>query len=178
MAKLSAKQLKELDKLHDEVLNQVDVVNSEDKLDIVLKDFIKKLKNNLKRDGNNASGKLSASIKPQPTIASEGILTFIIELEDYWKKVDEGTKPIGYSKENFRELQPKIFEWIQNKPSLQAQVEAKQRKSLSYAIAKNILRKGTIKKFNYNGSRFFSREIETFEKNLIKALEENGTDDI
>jgi hypothetical protein len=171
MAKLSAKQLKELDKLHDEVFNEVDVVKSKDEIDIVLSKFIKKVKNNLKKDGSNASGKLSASIKPLPAKTREGIITYMIEMEDYWKKVDEGSKPIGFSKENLKELQPKIFKWIQNKPQLQEQVEANKRKSLSYAIATNILKKGTIKRFNYNGSRFLSREIETFEKNLIKAFE-------
>jgi hypothetical protein len=171
MAKLSAKQLRELDELHDEVLNQVDVVSSKDKLDIVLDQFIKKLKSNLKKDGSNASGKLSASIAPLPAKIGEGIITYQIEMEDYWKDVDEGTNPIGYTKENRKKLQPKIYEWIQNKPQLQAQVEASKRRSLSYAIATNILRRGTIKRFNYNGSRFLSREIETFENNLIKAFE-------
>jgi len=92
-------------------------------------------------------------------------------MEDYWKDVDEGTNPIGYTKENRKKLQPKIYDWIQNKPQLQAQVEASKRRSLSYAIATNILRRGTIKRFNYSGSRFLSREIETFENNLIKAFE-------
>jgi hypothetical protein len=171
MAKLTAKQLKELDELHDEVLNQVDVVKSKDKLDIVLNQFIKKLKSNLKKDGSNASGKLSASIAPLPAKIGEGIITYSIEMEDYWKMVDEGSEPLGYSKNNLKELQPKIFKWIQNKPQLQEQVEASKRKSLSYAIATNILKKGTIKRFKYSGSRFLSKEIETFENNLIKAFE-------
>ena len=172
MAKLSPQQLKALDELYDEVLDEVDVVKQQDKLDNVLSDFIKKIKDNLEQDGTNASGRLSASIHPLPTLSENGKLTYRIELENYWKDVDEGTKPKGFTKENRKELQPKIMKWIQNKPQLQAQVEAKKRKSLSYAIATNILKKGTIKRFNYSGSRFLSREIDMFEKHLIKVIEE------
>lgn len=172
MAKLKPEQLKALDELYNEVLNEVDVVKQQDKLDNVLSKFIKKIKNNLKKDGSNASGKLSASIQPLPTLSENGKLTYRIELEDYWKDVDEGTEPKGFSIEKRNDLQPKIMKWIQNKPQLQAQVEAKKRKSLSYAIATTILKKGTIKRYNYSGSQFLSREIDMFEKHLIKVIEE------
>lgn len=172
MAKLTAKQLKELDNLFDEVLDEVDVVKQKNKLDKVFANFIKKLKNNLKKDNSNASGKLSASIQPLPISVDNGKVNYKVKMEKYWKDVDQGTKKKGYSKKKLKQLQPKIYQWIQNKPTLQAQVEAKKRKSLSYAIATNILKKGTIKRFNYKGSKFYTREIQTFEKNLLKVIEE------
>lgn len=153
--------------------NLTDVDYLDNPIDNAVRTFITKLKTQLEQDGTEASGKLSASIRPLPTLQGQGVLKIRIELEDYWKDINDGTKPKGFTKENRKKLQPSILYWIANKPSLQqiAGTEKKKR-SLSYAIATNILKKGTIKRFGYKGTGFVTNNLEKFKQDIIKQLEE------
>ena len=83
-----------------------------------------------------------------------GVVKIAIGLDKHWKDVDQGQKPKGYSKEEVRKLQPKIFNWIQEKSLTSNRLakiadEKTLKRSLSFAIATNILKKGTIKRFGY-----------------------------
>lgn len=135
--------------------------------------FIKRVRENLRKNKLIASNNLLQSIQPLPSKVSKDKITLVIEIEDYYKDVEEGTKPKGYSKENRKKLQPKILEWIGNKPELQrlAGDKLKQR-SLSYAIATNILKKGTIKRFGYKGVPFLTSEIPQLQQDITNALPE------
>lgn len=175
MAKLTAESGKELDDFFNNLQDNIENVEP-DNLQIVIQDFIKKVQNNLKENDLEASGKLSASIQPLPIQKEPGVLKVSIEIEDYWRQVEEGTKPLGFTKENRKKLQPKILRWIKEKPSLQSKVEASKRLSLSYAIATNILKKGTIKRFNYKGFPFLTKELDTFKKQILKAYEDGIND--
>jgi hexokinase len=176
MAKLTAQSSKELDDFFNNLQDNIENVEP-DNLQIVIQDFIKKVQKNLKDKELEASGKLSASIQPLPIQKEPGVLKVSIEIEDYWRQIEEGTKPLGFTKENRKKLQPKILRWIKEKPSLQSKVEASKRLSLSYAIATNILKKGTIKRFNYKGFPFLTKELNTFKKKILKAYED-GINDI
>jgi hexokinase len=176
MAKLTAQSSKALDDFFNNLQDNIENVEP-DNLQIVIQDFIKKVQKNLKDKDLEASGKLSASIQPLPIQKEPGVLKVSIEIEDYWRQVEEGTKPLGFTKENRKKLQPKILRWIKEKPSLQSKVEASKRLSLSYAIATNILKKGTIKRFNYKGFPFLTKELNTFKKKILKAYED-GINDI
>lgn len=169
--KLTAQSSAGLDEFFDNLQNNIENVEP-DNLQLVIDQFIKKIKKNLTDNDFDASGKLLASIQPLPVEKEPGLIRIKIELEDYWKKIEEGTKPLGFTKENRKKLQPKIAEWIKNKPSLQAKVAAEDRRSLSYAIATNILKKGTIKRFNYKGYPFLTKELDTFKKKILKAYED------
>lgn len=169
--KLTAESRGELDSFFDNLQNNIEKVEP-DNLQLVIQEFINKVKGNLRDNNLVASGKLEASIQPLPIEKEPGILKIKVELEDYWKKIEQGTKPLGFTKENRKKLQPKIAEWIKNKPSLQAKVAAEDRRSLSYAIATNILKKGTIKRFNYKGYPFLTKELDTFKKKILKAYED------
>ena len=175
MAKLTDQSSKELDEFFNNLQDNIENVEP-DNLQIVIQDFIKKVQKNLKENDLEASGKLSASIQPLPIQKEPGVLKVSIEIEDYWRQVEEGTKPLGYTKENRKKLQPKILRWIKEKPSLQSKVEASKRLSLSYAIATNILKKGTIKRFNYKGFPFLTKELDTFKKQILKAYEDGIND--
>lgn len=175
MAKLTAQSSKALDDFFNNLQDNIENVEP-DNLQIVIQDFIKKVQKNLKEKDLEASGKLSASIQPLPIEQEPGLLKIKIELEDYWRQVEEGTKPLGYTKENRKKLQPKILRWIKEKPSLQSKVSANKRLSLSYAIATNILKRGTIKRFNYKGFPFLTKELDTFKKQILKAYEDGIND--
>lgn len=144
----------------------------EDMLLNAVNDFVKQVKKNLVDNDLYASGRLYQSIKSLPFIQKDNITTIRIEAEDYYKDVEDGTRPKGFSKENRKELQPKILEWINAKDSLSSIANTKEKqRSLSYAIATNILKNGTIKRFGYKGKRFISDEIPYLEEKIKKGIE-------
>lgn len=156
---------KELDKL----LNSL---SDKETLTDPVNNFIKRVLNNLDKFGFVASGNMYQSIKPLPSTVNGNIITIKIEIEDYWKDLEEGTKPKGYSKEKRRALQPRILDWISSKPALQKLAKTNEEKrSLSYAIATNILKNGTIKRFGYKGKKFLTIEIPQLEKDIAKEFE-------
>ena len=128
----------EISKELDDFISKVEESGTVDQS--VLK-FIKRVKDNIVKFGFDASGNLMQSIKPLPTSVNGNIVKITIEIEDYWKDLEEGTKPKGYSKE---------------------------KRSLSYAIATNILKNGTIKRFGYKGKKFLTIEIPQLEKDIAK----------
>ncbi len=166
----------------DDFLDKLDSIDSrkfadksDGEIEQLLFDFIAKLRGNLERDKTDASGALKASIAPLPVEYGNGVVKIAIGLDKHWKDVDQGQKPKGYSKEEVRKLQPKIFNWIQEKSLTSNRLakiadEKTLKRSLSFAIATNILKKGTIKRFGYKGTRFVSRELPQFKENIIKAM--------
>jgi hypothetical protein len=165
-SKLDAESRKALD----------DLINSaEDNVDNSLKSsinkFLKRVKKNLEKYEFVASGNIYQSIKALPTKKKESLLTARVEIADYWEDLENGTKPKGYTKENRKQLQPRILAWINTKDSLLAIAnDEKEKKSLSYAIATNILKNGTIKRFNYRGKKFLTDELPQLEKDFIEEF--------
>jgi hypothetical protein len=156
----------EASKVLDEFINKIEEGGTVDQS--VLK-FIKRVQDNIVKFGFDASGNLTQSITPRPTSVNGNIVKITIEIEDYWKDLEEGTKPKGYSKENRKKLQPRILDWINYKPALQKIANTQEeRRSLSYAIATNILKNGTIKRFGYKGKKFLTIEIPQLEKDIAK----------
>jgi len=151
----------------DDLINSIDDFQVEQ--DPVNK-FLDRVKKNLEEFGFVASGNMYQSLKALPsTKKGKNISAINIEAEDYWEDLENGTKPKGYSKEERKKLQPKILEWIKAKPSLQELAgSAEKQRSLSYAIATNILKKGTIKRFGYKGKPFLTMEIPQLKEDIIK----------
>lgn len=140
-------------------------------IESILLSFIDKLKHNLEEDGTEASGALKASIAPLPIEVAAGVVKIRVELDPHWKDVDQGQKPKGVTDATIKTLQPKIFNWIQEKGSLAQIADDKSlKKSLSFAITKSILKKGTIKRFGYKGSGFVTKEIPEFKNSIITAM--------
>jgi len=176
MAKLTAQSSKALDDFFNNLQDNIENVEP-DNLQIVIQDFIKKVQKNLRDNNLEASGKLIASIQPLPIEKDPGILKVLIQIEDYWRQVEEGTPPKpNYTKTDLNELKKDIRVWISQKPNLQANMQGKSRDTLSYLIAKKILQKGTIKRFNYKGFPFLTKELDTFKKQILKAYEDGIND--
>ena len=154
----------EASKVLDDFINKIEDGGTVDQS--VLK-FIQRVKDNILEFQFDASGNLMQSITPRPSVRNGNIVKIIIEIEDYWKDLEDGTKPKGYSKEKRKTLQPKILDWITSKPALQKIAKTQdERRSLSYAIATNILKNGTIKRFGYKGKKFLTIEIPQLEKDI------------
>lgn len=135
------------------------------------------IKKNIKSDETLASGKLLASVQAPVKIFGT---KFVIEInmEDYWKNVDEGQKP------GTKPDVQKILKWmrhkgIQPKPSKTSfskprsskakKVFKDRRLALAERISNAIYRKGTIKRFGYKGTDFLSDSINTTLINNMKA---------
>jgi hypothetical protein len=133
-------------------------------------EFLKRVKRNLEEFGFVASGNMFQSLKALPSTKKGKYISAVnIEAEDYWQDLENGTKPKGFSKEERKKLQPKILEWIKAKPSLQELAGSlEKQRSLSYAIATNILKNGTIKRFGYRGKPFLTQEIPQLREDIIK----------
>ena len=133
-------------------------------------EFLKRVKRNLEEFGFVASGNMFQSLKALPSTKKGKYISAVnIEAEDYWQDLENGTKAKGFSKEERKKLQPKILEWIKYKPSLQEIAgTAEKQRSLSYAIATNILKNGTIKRFGYRGKPFLTQEIPQLREDIIK----------
>lgn len=133
-------------------------------------EFLKRVKRNLEEFGFVASGNMFQSLKALPSTKKGKFISEVnIEAEDYWQDLENGTKPKGFSKEERKKLQPKILEWIKSKPSLQELAgSVEKQRSLSYAIATNILKNGTIKRFGYRGKPFLTQEIPQLREDIIK----------
>jgi hypothetical protein len=170
MAKINQHQFNELDNLLSDL--EYKLTGEQDIYSQKVNDFLKRVKDNLEKYKFNASENLSQSLKALPIKQNQNGVTVTIQLEDYWEDLEKGTQPKGYSKENRKKLQPKILEWISYKPELQSIAgDKKGQRSLSYAIATNILKKGTIKRFGYKGKPFLSEEIPQLEKDITQEFE-------
>lgn len=132
--------------------------------------FLDRVKKNLEEFGFVASGNMYQSLKALPSTKKGKFISEVnIEAEDYWQDLENGTKAKGFSKEERKKLQPKILEWIKSKPSLQELAgSVEKQRSLSYAIATNILKNGTIKRFGYKGKPFLTQEIPQLREDIIK----------
>lgn len=103
------------------------------------------LRNTLRKNKTNASGVLSQSIssiaKPK-----QGGFKLTVEMESYYRYVDEGRKASEVG--DFKTLYKNIYEWIQNKKSVQTLISKstdrrKATRSLAYVIARKIAKHGT-----------------------------------
>ena len=157
---------KELDRLLEKVEGKVEFTGA-------LNEFLNRVRANLEKYGFNASMRMAQSLKALPTRKEQNKIVASIELEDYWDDLEKGTSAQGFTKEKRNKLQPRILDWINSKEQLQSIASTVQEKrALSYAIATNILKKGTIKRFGYKGKPFLTSEIPQLEKDIIKEFEQ------
>lgn len=172
MATLTKSGSKKLDRIIKAIDDNIDSIEhpKQNDYDLVLQGFIDRLRANLEKDDLNASYSLSQSIDPLPTQYSNGVVKIRVEMNDYWRDVDEGAKPKPLTKANLSDLTFKISKWVLLKPTLSEM--AKKKKSLSYLIAKSILRKGTIKRFGYKGSGFLTKELPGFKESIVRVMEQ------
>ena len=150
-----------------------------------------KLKKSAKDKGLDASGELIAGIRFETKIFATQYV-FELIMPDYYKAVDEGRKP-----GKMPPLKP-IIDWIKSKG---IKVEASKRykkekdkakrktikqvsydskvKSLAFLIARSIGKHGTIKRFGYKGSKFYSNVVtEEYLNNIQARLSKAAKKDI
>ena len=114
-----------------------------DKLDLttiqdITNDFVVELKNKLTANDSNASGTLAKSIRG--IVKQNGkYIVISIQLEDYWKYIENGTKP------HFPPVDA-IRKWISVKPVLPRPLKSGKlptANQLAFLIARKISRVGT-----------------------------------
>lgn len=121
-------------------------------------------KNNLIKDGKKASGDLIRSIKPKIQI-NDFEYTLELELEDYWKYVENGSKP------HFPPVDA-LIKWIEKKPIRPKDGLVKNNEQLAYLIGRKISREG-IKPGNQ-----LSKSIEEANQKWMPIIDEAVTEDL
>ena len=99
----------------------------------------------LRVNKTNASSSLSQSINQKISTKPNGY-NLVIEMESYWEYVENGRKPTSGGGDG--QLYKNIYQWIQNKKSLQSKIaQSPDRiaatKSLAYVITRKIHAQGT-----------------------------------
>ena len=111
----------------------------------ITNNFCTELRNTLSNNGTDASGELSKSIKG--IVKQDGKWVIIsIQMEDYWKYVENGTKP------HFPPIDA-IKKWITIKPVLPRPLpngKLPTTNQLAYLIGRKIAQKGTLPKPFFN----------------------------
>jgi hypothetical protein len=133
---------------------------------------IAELQDSLKEKKANATGSLSQSILATPDEQTRDRVSININYNAYGNDADKGRKAEGFSKDKRNKLQPNIYKWVISPGKAQAfssvASNKQQARSLSYAIATNILKKGTkgnkwltdvTGKNNERLNKFISQEI-------------------
>lgn len=150
------------------------------------KTIVDELKEEVSKDKTMATRKLFQSIAPKIHITFNKF-TLEINMEDYWRQVDEGQKSGTKPDVNkilkwmrHKKIQPKPAKVNLTKPySKRARKVFKDRRLvLAEKIANAIQRKGTIKRFGYKGSGFVTEYLETLEQRMTKSIEEATGKDI
>lgn len=133
---------------------------------------IAELQDSLVNKKANATGSLSQSILATPGTSTREEASIVISYNAYGNEADQGRKAVGFSKDKRNKLQKSIYRWVISPGKSQAfssvASDKKQARSLSYAIATNILKKGTngnkwlsdvVGKNNEKLNKFISQEI-------------------
>ena len=105
----------------------------------ITNDFCTELRNRLSNNNTDASGKLSKSIKGIVKQSGKWV-TISIQMEDYWKYIENGTKP------HFPPIDA-IKKWISVKPVLPRPLKNGKlptTNQLAYLIGRKIAKKGTL----------------------------------
>lgn len=105
----------------------------------ITNNFCTELRNRLSNNNTDASGKLSKSIKGIVKQSGKWV-TISIQMEDYWKYVENGTKP------HFPPIDA-IKKWISVKPVLPRPLKNGKlptTNQLAYLIGRKIAKKGTL----------------------------------
>lgn len=147
-------------------------LSTRDAIAETITDYIKKWQDNLKKEKHNASNKLSQSIGEGLKIKVLGTkFNISFSLEDYWENTDKGEKAKGFTLDKRKKLQSSILKWLVAKEGI-GESNRDKIKSMSYAISTNILKKGTLARFKGGGkgTKWFSREIDNFERDLSNKV--------
>lgn len=137
--------------------------------------------------GGGQESELAGSIKFKTEILGLDYV-FTLSMNDYWKFVDKGRKsgkmpplkPIeewitakGIPVKKAGKITKRKSKRLTNRRVRKAFTEVsfeKRRRSLAYVIARNISKRGTIKRFQYKGTNFYQPVIDKKIKELKKRV--------
>ena len=144
--------------------------------------YVNEVKKRLIQEGLHASGELNRSLSYD---VADNVLT--INMAKYGLTVEGGSKGYtGGSTGDMKSFVKNMAEWAKNK-GMRPQIRTKSGRfrritqssynQLGYALAKSILQKGSIKRYNYGGSGIFNHVFnETKDIVSNEVLEAYGRD--
>ena len=130
--------------------------------------FIRKAQDHLQENGSIASGTLSESMVPYKVEIEDDAFRVYLEIEDYWKYVENGRGPGRYPPVD------KIEKWITDKP-IAPQPDNNGRiptvKQLSFLIGRKIAEEGTTPQPFFERSK--EETWEDMEETVYDAIRED-----
>lgn len=132
--------------------------------------IVTQLKDRLTQEGLVGTSTLRNSI--YGTVNETGINIFAA---GYWEWVEEGRGPGKMPPRN------KILEWVEAKGLSSSNIKYKRAnrlKDIAWMVAKSIAEKGTIKRYEYQGSKFIDFVSKNIMSSLTKDVEESYLKDI
>jgi hypothetical protein len=140
-------------------------------LEDLAEEYKKKLEAQAKIDKTYASGRFSKSF--ESSVSNDGFE--IYSTAPYAGSINQGSNP-ATSKSGGFDKKRRIEQWIKSKnirPYRKlkngykfSKVTASSMKSMVYAISKAIADRGTIKRYNYEGSKIFQKVYESMQKKV------------
>lgn len=149
------------------------------------------MQDSLVKKNSNATGSLSQSIIAEPSESSKEKVSVKIFYNKYGEDLDKGRGAEGFNKDKRNKLQPAIYKWVIS-PGKQSAFgsyasDKKKARSLSYAIATKILKKGTkgnkwltdvIGENNEKLNKFISSELSKALKRDVEVVIKNEVENI
>jgi hypothetical protein len=123
-------------------------------------------KDKLNNEGITASGKLANSIKCLPVDVNGNIYEVSLQLEEYWKAIEDGRAPTKNSGNG--ELRRAILKWITAKPVIKRPYNGKlpTDEQLAFLISRKIHREG------YKGRQPLQRTIDELRDDILADIKE------
>lgn len=124
-------------------------------------------KDKLNNEGITASGKLANSVKCLPVDVNGNIYEVSLQLEEYWKAIEEGRKPTENGGNG--DLRRAILEWIRVKPVVprpMANGKLPTEEQLAFLISRKIHREG------YKGRQPLQRTIDELRDDILADIKE------
>lgn len=149
--------------LEKDFLNQLGsedvLVVIENQMDAIMfrfgEELVKDIRKSIEDKGLDASGELKSKVHPYQSVSSNNHYKLEVKMLDYWEAAETGRRP--------GKMPPveNIMRWIADKKLISKRTTKggstiKANRKMAWAIAKNIAKKGTIKRFNYKGSKFLT----------------------
>jgi hypothetical protein len=141
--------------------------------------IVTQLKDRLTQEELVASNNLKNSIFGEVT-QNENRAAIEIYAADYavWVEQGRGAGKMPIDKNNPEQPLKKIIDWVKNKNVKSIYKKYKRPKDIAWMIAKSIADRGTIKRYDYQGSKFIDYVSKSITASLTRDLESSYLEDI
>lgn len=150
-----------------QILDDIQYNSLQSMLNDYASEFERLYKQELESKGHKATGGLINSITTKVNVGGD-YFEVVFNAKDYWRFVEEGRGSGKFPPIN------KIEEWIVAKKIMPTPINGKlpTQKQLAYLIGRSIAEHGTIKQYNYEGSKIVAKTVAELNAKYMPLLED------